>query len=197
MKVKVKNKLDTVNQLHSHEYDPDCEYCSNNTFVQTAEKARQELPKLKLETQKLLESKSTLQKELETLKGSVEQGVILDDLDSKLSLIKQYQSEINVKTITRKSNIGNREILQKSIKRSIDKYYENKRSIVSNNKINENITKKDLELESIKDNLSSTNSKFLPPPPSLFCIYSGLVVCLDMLLCLFTKTSSVLLSILC
>ena len=49
MKERVKNKLETVNQLHDHEYDPDCEYCSDNLFVKSAEKARQELPKLKLD----------------------------------------------------------------------------------------------------------------------------------------------------
>ena len=54
MKVKVKNKLETVNRLHDHEYDPDCEYCQNNTFVKNAEAAKQELPKLKVETDKLL-----------------------------------------------------------------------------------------------------------------------------------------------
>jgi DNA repair exonuclease SbcCD ATPase subunit len=53
---------------------------------------------------------------------------------------------------------------------SIDKYYENKRSIVSNIKINEKIIKKDLELESITDNLSIINSK-------LQTSYSNISVC--------------------
>jgi len=170
MKVKVKNKLDTVNQLHEHEYDPDCEYCSDNTFVKTAETARQELPKLKLETEKLLKSKSNLELELSSLKQSVVQSNELKGLDSKLSLIRQYQSEIKVKTVTRKSNIDSKEVLQISINRSIDKYYQNKRSIVSNIKINEKITLKDEELESIKDSLSVINSK-------LQTSYSDISVC--------------------
>jgi len=170
MKVKVKNKLDTVNQLHSHEYDPDCEFCCDNSFVKSAEKAKQELPKLKLETEKLLESKLTLKKELEQLKDSVGQGFLLTKLDSKLSLIKQYQSEIKIKTITRKSNITKKELNQKHIKSLIEKYYQNKRSIISNNKINENIIKKDLELEVIQQNLSDINSK-------LQTAYSNISVC--------------------
>jgi DNA repair exonuclease SbcCD ATPase subunit len=170
MKVKVKNKLDTVNQLHSHEYDPDCEFCCDNSFVKTAEKAKQDLPKLKLETEKLLDSKLTFQKELESLKDSVKQGILLDNLDSNLSLIKQYQSEIKIKTIIRKSNIAKKELNQKRVKSLIEKYYENKRSIVSNNKINENIIKKDIELEDIKENLSVINSK-------LQTAYSNISVC--------------------
>ena len=170
MKVKVKNKLDTVNQLHAHEYDPDCEYCSDNSFVKSAETARQELPKLKLETEKLLETKSNLKLELSSLKQSVVKSNELTELDSKISLIKQYQSEIKVKTVTRKANIDSKEVLQKSINRSIDKYYENKRSIVSNIKINEKIKLKDNELDIIKDNLSTTNLK-------LQTEYSNISVC--------------------
>jgi len=170
MKVKVKNKLDTVNQLHAHEYDPECEYCSDNSFVKTAETARQELPKLKLETEKLLETKSNLELELSSLKQSVVKSNELKGLDSKLSLIRQYQSEIKVKTVTRKSNIASKEALQKSINGSIDKYYQNKRSIVSNIKINEKITLKDEELESIRDMLSTINSK-------LQSAYSDISVC--------------------
>jgi len=170
MKVKVKNKLDIVNQLHTHEYDPDCEYCSDNSFVKNAETARQELPKLKLETEKLLENKSNLELELSSLKQSVVKSNELTELDSKISLIKQYQSEIKVKTITRKSNISSKEALQISINRSIDKYYENKRSIVSNIKINEKINLKDSELDSIKDSLSVVNSQ-------LQSSYSDISVC--------------------
>mgnify|MGYP003644391498 FL=1 len=170
MKVKVKNKLDTVNQLHTHEYDPDCEYCSDNSFVKNAETARQELPKLKLETEKLLETKSNLELELSSLKQSVIKSNELTELDSKISLIKQYQSEIKVKTVTRKANIDSKKVLQKSINRSIDKYYENKRSIISNIKINEKINLKDAELDIIKDNLSTTNSK-------LQTAYSNISVC--------------------
>ena len=170
MKVQVKNKLDTVNQLHNHEYDPECEFCCNNSFVQTAEAAKLELPKLKLETEKLLNKKASLETEASILSGSVIRYQELWEADKKLSLIKQYQSEIKVKTVTRKSNIDGKEALQKSINRSIDKYYENKRSIVSNSRINENIIKKDLELESITDNLSVINSK-------LQTSYSNISVC--------------------
>jgi len=170
MKIKVKNKLDIVNQLHTHEYDPDCEYCSDNSFVKNAETARQELPKLKLETEKLLENKSNLELELSSLKQSVVKSNELTELDSKISLIRQYQSEIKVKTVTRKSNIASKEVLQKSINRSIDKYYENKRSIISNIKINEKITLKDSELDSIKDSLSVVNSQ-------LQTSYSDISVC--------------------
>tara|TARA_R100001015_G_C4634934_1_gene202751 strand:+ start:2415 stop:5570 length:3156 start_codon:yes stop_codon:yes gene_type:complete len=159
MKVKVKNKLETVNRLHDHEYDPDCEYCKNNTFVKNAESAKQELPKLKLETDKLLTEKSSLELEKNNLKSSVKNLEELLTLENKLALHVKYQSEIKVKKVTRESNINATELNIKNTESSIDKFFENKRSIVSNNKMNESISKKELELDNIKEDLSETNER--------------------------------------
>ena len=159
MKVKVKNKLETVNRLHDHEYDPDCEYCKNNTFVKNAESAKQELPKLKLETDRLLAEKASLELEKGNLESSVNKLNDLLDLESKLALHVKYQSEIKVKKVTRESNVNSTELAIKNTESSIDKFFENKRSIVSNNKMNENISKKELELDNIKEDLSETNER--------------------------------------
>ena len=39
--------------LHDHEYDPDCEYCSNNKFVKDATKAKNYLPTLEEEIEEV------------------------------------------------------------------------------------------------------------------------------------------------
>tara|TARA_B110000858_G_scaffold192597_2_gene243591 strand:- start:733 stop:3132 length:2400 start_codon:yes stop_codon:yes gene_type:complete len=158
MKVKVKNKLEAANQLHTHEYDPDCEYCNDNSFVKVAKAAKQELPKLKLDVERLFLSKKELIDEQEILQDLVLKKSKLDSLITKMNLIKQYQSEIKVKTVTRKSNISMKESQLKTTQNSIDKYYENKRSIVSNGKINENIRLKEIDLELITKNLYKTSS---------------------------------------
>ena len=159
MKVKVKNKLETVNRLHDHEYDPDCEYCQNNTFVKNAEAAKQELPKLKVETDKLLQEKSDIEQEKNNLESSVNKLDELLELESKLALHIKYQSEIKVKKVTRESTVASKELNIKNTEKSIDKFFENKRSIVSNNKINEKIELKESELSSIEENLQEINSK--------------------------------------
>ena len=159
MKVNVKNKLETVNRLHGHEYDPDCEYCQNNTFVKNAEAAKQELPKLKILTTELLSKKSNIELEKNNLKNSVKNLENLLELESKLALHVKYQSEIKVKKVTRESNIASTKRKIKNIEDSINKFFENKRSIFSNNKINEKIQTKEFELETIQDNLKGVNSK--------------------------------------
>ena len=32
-----------IDLLHDHEYDPDCEFCSNNEFVKQAEQAKSDI----------------------------------------------------------------------------------------------------------------------------------------------------------
>ena len=159
MKIKVKNKLEIVNQLHCHEYDPDCEYCSNNSFVKSAEKAREELPKLKLESEKLLHDKKILEQEILNLSNAPIDLKNLTSLESKLSTIKQYQSEIKVKTIQRQSEISTKKSRKIEVERLIEKYHENRRSILANKRVSEKILLKESELEEVKESLSQVNSK--------------------------------------
>jgi len=129
------------------------------TFVKNAEAAKQELPKLKVETDKLLKEKSSIEQEKNTLESSVNNLNDLLELESKLALHVKYQSEIKVKKVTRESTVASKELDIKNTEKSIDKFFENKRSIVSNNKINEKIELKESELSSIEDNLQEINSK--------------------------------------
>jgi len=69
--------------LHDHEYDPDCEYCSNNKFVKDATKAKDYLPTLEEEieeVEKIIDGyklkiygfdKESAEKELTTLRSSI------------------------------------------------------------------------------------------------------------------------------
>ena len=69
--------------LHDHEYDPDCEYCSNNKFVKDATKAKDYLPTLEEEieeVEKIIDGwkltifgldKDSATKELQTLENNI------------------------------------------------------------------------------------------------------------------------------
>ncbi len=52
----VKNLQKRVKLLENHEYDPDCQYCTNNQFVQEAHKAQEELPKALEVSKELMDS---------------------------------------------------------------------------------------------------------------------------------------------
>ena len=43
LKITIKNKLEKLEKLNKHEYDPQCDYCTSNLFVKDAMKTKQEL----------------------------------------------------------------------------------------------------------------------------------------------------------
>lgn len=62
-KVEIKGKLEKKDRLATHEYDPNCKFCTNNSFVKDATKAKKELVEDKKETDKMLETLEELRKE--------------------------------------------------------------------------------------------------------------------------------------
>ena len=65
-------------------------------------------------------------------------------LEKKISTIQVYQSEIKVKTVTRKANIKRCKSEIRAIDKDIKKYYENEEVILFNEKVNKEIAKKEL-----------------------------------------------------
>lgn len=67
-KVEIKGKLEKEARLKTHEYDPNCKYCVNNSFVKDAMKAREELIKDKADADAMMVDRENLLKEFENYK---------------------------------------------------------------------------------------------------------------------------------
>jgi len=67
-KVEIKGKLEKVARLDKHEYDPNCKFCVNNSFVKDATKAKKELIKDKVETTEIMDELDGFRKKLEAVK---------------------------------------------------------------------------------------------------------------------------------
>jgi len=67
-KVEIKGKLEKVARLDKHEYDPNCKFCINNSFVKDATKAKKELVDDKVEANGMMETLATLRKDLDDVK---------------------------------------------------------------------------------------------------------------------------------
>ena len=86
VKTKMKSFEKKINLLHDHEYDPDCEYCNDNSFVKDAMQARQSLPALKrkeAQLKSLIDSKRTM------IRG-IDEGVV------KLTISSYESNERNI-----------------------------------------------------------------------------------------------------
>ncbi len=88
-RTKIKSFEKKISLLHCHEYDPDCEYCTDNKFVQDALKAQQALPALKRKEEQL---KSLIDSKRRTIEH-------LDEGSVKLSISSFESNERNVEKI--------------------------------------------------------------------------------------------------
>jgi exonuclease SbcC len=85
-KTKIKSFEKKINLLHDHEYDPDCEYCNNNSFVQDAIEARQSLPALQ-------RKESQLESLINSKRAMIQR---LDEGAIKLSISSYESNERNI-----------------------------------------------------------------------------------------------------
>ena len=134
-----KEKLDAIGT-----FDPNCDFCKNNSFVKSAEKIKLQLDQCKTLYITLSTDISNQNQKLESY-GEFEE--LIDEyakLEKKISTIQVYQSEIKVKTITRKANIKRCKSEIRAIDKDIKKYYENEEVILFNEKVNKEISKKEL-----------------------------------------------------
>lgn len=134
-KLIIKSKLDKVNKLKHHEYDPKCKYCMNNAFVKDAIQAQHELISDKDTSDKLVSEYKELELKLNKMSD------IPDKYDEYTDLLKDKEN--NEYKLLSLSNL----LLQYENK---DKECEHKLDIINNNIIeyfnNENIIKKNNEL---------------------------------------------------
>jgi DNA repair exonuclease SbcCD ATPase subunit len=88
LKLDVGNKLEKVKFLENHEYNPDCEFCMKNEFVQDALRSKIELNRLKPIVEEVISKKESLAKEIHTLQsveGEQKKHLELRSLLSSLS----------------------------------------------------------------------------------------------------------------
>lgn len=146
--LEIKHHKTKVDNLQTHEYDPECEYCVNNIFVQDAIQSKsilktlnKEYSKLKLEIKSLKsEDDSHVYNILETLnRNEIKQT----ELNRKVFHIEKEINNLNIDISKISLNISN-------IETSISKYLMNETTIKENQSIQMEI----LDLEIHKENVA-------------------------------------------
>tara|TARA_B100000902_G_scaffold277684_1_gene263477 strand:+ start:1772 stop:4918 length:3147 start_codon:yes stop_codon:yes gene_type:complete len=134
LKAEVKNAKEKIDAIGT--FDPNCDFCKNNSFVKSAERIKLQIEQYKIDYVNLSTDISNQNEKIEAY-GNFED--LIDEyakLEKKISTIQVYQSEIKVKTVTRKANIKRCKSEIRAIDKDIKKYYENEESILFNNKVN-------------------------------------------------------------
>jgi DNA repair exonuclease SbcCD ATPase subunit len=145
LKSSVKNKIDKIKHLETHEYDPECEFCMKNEFVKDAVRAKSELEDDKLAATSLISRKKEL---IESLDQNVE-----NDFEKYLSLKNEYSSILskiseldnNISKLqkeisseqsrTHSSSVGDIDLEMEKVKHKIARIKESEAVIEENKKI--------------------------------------------------------------
>lgn len=153
------SKLDN---LSTHEYDPNCNFCNNNVFVKDAKRAEEKLKELVVE-------KTKAQDELQKLNTEFSNGKRVYD---KLNLIYKYENDVFAyqkkiysterDIFSTKESIANLNKELSLIEISLNKYKENEQAIKINNEIYQKIQKLEFKRNNIKNiEIKSLETKIL------------------------------------
>ena len=158
LKVTIKNKLEKLEKLQQHEYDPNCKYCCDNVFVKDAIDTKQQLEsdketvheflgKLK-EVSNFIEINSSIADQAEEIQKLVKQyGEAKASVDKYQSAYDKVKHEI----ATVKHNISN-------LQRDIQTYNANTQTLENNKKIQVEIKEVQTKVSTKKIELSKLNN---------------------------------------
>ena len=159
LKQEVKFKLDKVNKLAKHEYDPNCDYCVKNPFVVDAQKTKSELEDDKKTAQHYIDELSKYKTELDTF-GDIETDMVtFKNLTITLDNLKNTQRNLNnekVSLISQKSSI---ETQIQNIDEKIVRYYENEDMIEENKQIEKQVRAVQNQLDDINVKVAQSDTE--------------------------------------
>lgn len=141
LKLTTKNKLEKLAKLNEHEYDPNCQYCVSNVFVQDAMKTKKELE----------EDKQTVAEFLQKRKDCVdfiEQNSFIQEQADELNKMLEERAQLDLKRTTASVGLerarSSRDKLKtqiKEIEADIKVYYESIAILDNNKTIQDEISK--------------------------------------------------------
>ncbi len=162
-KMEIANYQNKIDLLHDHEYDPDCEYCSNNQFVKEAE-----------------EAKTLVETSRKTLRGFEYDLELINDKKSAINIIyieaelQDYSvktrevntNEVKIKSIRSqisasesKKALNEKEI--EDIKKKIEHYYENQEAYDNLESLRRDLRAIKLTVDKKQTNLETCNKKVM------------------------------------
>jgi DNA repair exonuclease SbcCD ATPase subunit/3',5'-cyclic AMP phosphodiesterase CpdA len=147
-KVYLRGAEEKIKHLDKHEYDPNCKFCCDNTFVKDAMKSKEALPQLQEIVKQSMIDCVGIQQTIDTMEGVEEQYNELTDLKIKLGQSKGIlkTAEAELKGLETKEELLQTQL--DKVEEDIEKYFENEETIESNKELEKQI--KELEVEKHK-----------------------------------------------
>lgn len=138
-KVEVKQKLEKVVRLKNHEYDPNCKFCTNNSFVKDASKAQLELVEDKKETDRMVSALENLRTEYTKFQWVEQAYETYTKLLNNRSKAKDEYGILSRNIIVSTNDLEKLETMLKTITHQVELYHRNEAAVNNNTKVNAKI----------------------------------------------------------
>lgn len=158
-KIEIRSKLDKLDKLSKHEYDPNCKYCVNNAFVKDALKTKEELPKEKEETNRLLSKLEECEKHKNDWGHSVLDYNLLVSYRKDISDKKEEYNKCNISVAKSEKILNQFNIELLEAIRNIEFYHNHQKDIESNKKIQKEIDLLNVELKNTEQIIKTINKR--------------------------------------
>ena len=160
-KMEIANYQNKIDLLHDHEYDPDCEYCSDNQFVKEAEEAKTLIEK----SRELMALREHELKETNEEKSLIDVVCVNKDITDHKTRIREVKTnEVKIKSIKSeisanksKTALAEKEI--EEIKNKIEHYYENQEAYDNLESLQRDLRAIKLTVSKKKTDLEACNKK--------------------------------------
>ncbi len=139
-KVEIKGKLEKAARLDKHEYDPNCKYCTNNSFVKDATKAKRELEDDKIDANKLLTTLENLRLELSKFQWVEKVYETYTKALTERGKIKDECGVLNRNIIVTTNELEKLAITLNDATHQIELYHRNSISVEANEKVQSKIS---------------------------------------------------------
>jgi DNA repair exonuclease SbcCD ATPase subunit len=160
-KIEIKGKLDKLEKLSKHEYDPNCRYCVNNEFVKDALKTKEELPNDKVETSQLLQKLAELDAGRSHWFYAVEDFSQLGLNKEKLAEKRETHNESCAGVAKSEKLLGQLDLDLQEVERKIAFYHNHQKDIESNISIQKEVDVLNQTLKNIEVQIRGVNKTML------------------------------------
>lgn len=159
--IKSEHLISKIDTLKNHEYDPECKYCINNQFVKDAERAKEELVKIRIMEKEVL---TALDSEKISLAGCNNADEVYDKYLSIKNEFLGKKSKLNefiVKVKDIELMQAKLETVLKEISLNKERYAQNQEFIEKNKIINENVNVLNVTHANLTRELSNVDSQYI------------------------------------
>jgi exonuclease SbcC len=157
----VSSAEETIKHLDNHEYDPNCKFCCDNTFVKNAMRVKELLPQLKETFKEALVNCTGIQQTLDTMEGVEEQYKEVAELKAKYEKGRGLHKNA---TLEFSGLITQKELYEAqltAVDLDIERYHANETNIQNNERLNDEIEDVRIELGKVTKDLREINSSLL------------------------------------